>query len=46
MKSLQEEDSQEQETEVNVPTVNEALQAIRVVDNFCETTSENEEFNL
>ena len=43
-KSLQEEDdSKEQEIEVNVTTINEALQAIRVVDNFYEATSENEQ---
>ena len=41
-KNLQEEeDSEEQEIEVNVPTINEALQAIRLVYNFCEATSEN-----
>ena len=43
-KNLQEEeadDSEEQELEVNVPTINEALQAIRVVHNFYEATSEN-----
>ena len=32
---------EEEEIEVNVPTVNEALQAIRVVHNFYEATSEN-----
>ena len=37
----QEEDSEEQEIEVNVPTISEALQAIRVVYNFYEATSEN-----
>ena len=26
---------------MNVPTINEALQAIRMVHNFCEATSEN-----
>ena len=41
-KNLQEEeDSEEQEIEVNVPTINKALQAIRVVHNFYEATSEN-----
>ena len=40
-KNLQEEDSEEQEIEVNVSTINEALQAIRVVHNFYEATSEN-----
>ena len=40
-KNLQEENSEEQEIEVNVPTINEALQAIRVVHNFYEATSEN-----
>ena len=42
-KNLQEkvEDSEEQEIEVNVPIINEALQAIRVVSNFYEATSEN-----
>ena len=35
-----EEDSEEQGIEVNVPTINEALQAIEVVHNFHET-SEN-----
>ena len=42
-KNLQqgEEDSEEQEIEVNVPTINEALQTIRVVHNFYEATSEN-----
>ena len=38
---LQKEDSQEQEIEVNVSTISEALQAIRVVHNFYEATSEN-----
>ena len=33
-KNLQEEDSEEQEIEVNVPTINKALQMIRVVHNF------------
>ena len=44
-KNLQEEekDSEEQEIEVNVPTINKALQSIRVVDNFYEVTSENEQ---
>ena len=32
----QEEDSEGQEIEVNMPTINEALQAIRVVHNFYE----------
>ena len=40
-KNLQEEDFEEQEIEVNVPTINEALQAIRVVHYFYEATSEN-----
>ena len=41
-KNLQEEeDSGEQEIEVNVPTISEALQAIRMVHNFYEATSEN-----
>ena len=42
-KNLQEEeeDSEEQEIEVYVPTINEALQANRVVHNFYEATSEN-----
>ena len=34
----EEEDSEEQEIEVNVPTIIEALQAIRVVHNFYEAT--------
>ena len=43
-KNLQEEeDSEEQEIEVNVPTINEALQAIRVAHNFYEATSENQQ---
>ena len=33
-----EEDSEEHEIEVNVPTINEALQAISVVHNFYEET--------
>ena len=33
--------SEKQEIEVNVPTINEALQAIRVVHNFYEATPEN-----
>ena len=36
-----EEDSEEQEIEANVLTINEALQEIRVVHNFYEATSEN-----
>ena len=42
-KNLQEEeeDSEEQEIEVSVPTISEALQAIRMVHNFYEATSEN-----
>ena len=39
-KNLQE-DSEEQEIEENVPTISEALQAIRVVHNFYEATLEN-----
>ena len=38
-KNLQEE---ERQIEVNVPTIREALQAIRVVHNFYEATSEND----
>ena len=37
----QEEDSEEQEIELNVKTISEAIQAIRVLHNFYETTSEN-----
>ena len=42
-KNLQEEeeDSAKQEIEAGVPTINVALQAIRVVHNFYEATSEN-----
>ena len=41
-KNLQEEEenSEEQEIEVNVPTINEALQVIRMVHNLYEATSE------
>ena len=38
---LQEENFEEQEIEVNMPTINEALQVIKVVHNFYEATSEN-----
>ena len=37
----EEEDSEEQEIEVNVLTINGALQAIRVLHHFYEATSEN-----
>ena len=41
-KNLQEEeDSEEQEIEVHVPTISKALQAIRVMNNFYDATSEN-----
>ena len=41
-KNLQEEeDIEEQEIEVNVATINEPLQVIRVVHNFYEATTEN-----
>ena len=41
-KNLQDEeerDSEEQEIEVNVPIINEALQAIRALHNFYEATN-------
>ena len=41
MERIYKEDDSEQEIEANVPTINEALQAIRVVHNFYEATSEN-----
>ena len=42
-KNLQQDEdiSEKQEIEVNVPTISEALQGIRVVHNFYEATSEN-----
>ena len=46
-KNLQEEeDSEEQEIEVNVPTISEALQAIRMVHNSYEATTENVQLTL
>ena len=46
-KNLQEEeDSEEHEIEVNVPTINKAFQAIRVMHNLYEATSENMELIL